>query len=1135
MYATVSRVWSRWIGRIGASRIVGLMITLVLMSVVVVGTSDGAVAEPRSQSSYQEEAAKHAPQAELELAPHDPQPMVALPKTEGFEGPWPNDWALLATEAKYWGPNECLAYQGSYDGWPARFDGDGYPSHTDPPACTAPAGYPYDFQSFMVYGPFSTVGAALGAVDFKALIDTETGYDWGGVIAKAGSADCTDLAGYDGPLSSGNSGGWIDWSEDLSNFSFVGNLLGQANVCIAFLFLSDSSITDVGFFLDNINIWTSVDGGLENDDKANAIVIPEPIPYSNSQSPVGATTELGEPLSCGDIGSTVWYEFTPSQNLDLAADTFTSAYDTVLAVYTGTPGVLPDPGDLVGCNDDTAGFQSRVDFAAAAGTTYQFQVGGFEGDTGSLVFNLGEPPPPPLEECTLSGPQTLVLTNLPEASAASEQPPVLIPRRVPQKLATAGEAAGEAPEANVIDGSATAGIQPLAAPPIGTSFEGLDYNDNPFGLTPPDPQIAVGPDHVFEMVNVTGRIYSKAGAVINTFTLRDFFGLDPGLWLDTDPKVIYDDISGRWVAIYLASDDSTIGAIYLSVSQTSDATGGWNVYRCDYDGLFPDYPGLGLTNDKVTVSSNLFDLTSGFYVAEHTFVIEKADVVAGLPAASVGLHNFPYQPDRFTVRPAHTLSSASDQYLATFDVSSGLLPAKELTVIRVSGSPGAGNVVENTWNVTLTNSQDWPPFSETDGGGSIHSLDFRLLEAIWRDGSLWGSAAAACVPPGDTETRSCAHLIEVNTSSQTLLNDILFGAPGEYFSFPAIRTDSDNNLHVSLTHTTPSIWAEARVAGRLATDPPNTMSGSTLLRAGEVLHDSGRWGDYLGAAVDPVDPCQVWVVGEYAKDTSALGWDWGTYIGQLQYPECGGVGDGIVVRMGSGSVSPGDTITLDLDALDVDLPPGPIGAFTIEVGYDPALAPATACTPDPDGIFDFANCSPNFAPGVARCTGVSILGVSGPVSTLCDITFTADPGAPIPPDILIPLPVTCAVLTDPGGGPLDCLPEDGLLTIVSFVQGDVNCDEISNVVDALFILQYEVGLRAGTDQCPLPPEPPPWLYLPACDVSDDGLCNVVDALFILQCEVGIPNPFCPAPVQVAPQEATSQEARPPQRGSNRRL
>ncbi len=215
---------------------------------------------PRSESSFKAEIAGRVSPTELELAPHDLQPMAALPKTEDFEGSWPNDWQLLATEAKYWGPNECLAYGGSYDGWPARFDGTGYPSHTNPPACTVPSGYPLNFQSVMVYGPLSTVGATSGAVDFKALIDTELGYDWGGVIAKTGG-NCTDFPGtYNGPIRSGDWGGWIDWSEDLADFSGVGNLLGQANVCIAFLFWSDVIISDYpGFFLDNIDI--SIDTG----------------------------------------------------------------------------------------------------------------------------------------------------------------------------------------------------------------------------------------------------------------------------------------------------------------------------------------------------------------------------------------------------------------------------------------------------------------------------------------------------------------------------------------------------------------------------------------------------------------------------------------------------------------------------------------------------------------------------------------------------------------------------------------------------------------------------------------------------------------------------------------------------------
>jgi len=121
-----------------------------------------------------------------------------------------------------------------------------------------------------------------------------------------------------------------------------------------------------------------------NDNFASAIVIGAP-PYSKSQSTVGATTQAGEPSDCGDIAGTVWYQFTPSTDTILSADTFMSGYDTVLAVYTGSSvGSLT----LVDCNDDAIGLGSLVSFAASAGTTYRFQVGGFSGRTGNLVFNL---------------------------------------------------------------------------------------------------------------------------------------------------------------------------------------------------------------------------------------------------------------------------------------------------------------------------------------------------------------------------------------------------------------------------------------------------------------------------------------------------------------------------------------------------------------------------------------------------------------------------------------------------------------------------------------------------------------------------------------------------------------------------
>ena len=64
---------------------------------------------------------------------------------------------------------------------------------------------------------------------------------------------------------------------------------------------------------------------------------------------------------------------------------------------------------------------------------------------------------------------------------------------------------------------------PLTPPTILGSFAGLDANVNPFLLSPPDPILAAGPDHVIEAVNVALRIYSKDGTVLETQLLDEFF------------------------------------------------------------------------------------------------------------------------------------------------------------------------------------------------------------------------------------------------------------------------------------------------------------------------------------------------------------------------------------------------------------------------------------------------------------------------------------------------------------------------------------------------------------------------------------------------------------------------------------
>jgi hypothetical protein len=126
-----------------------------------------------------------------------------------------------------------------------------------------------------------------------------------------------------------------------------------------------------------------------NDDFDDATVIPG-LPFTDQIDTSEATTAPDDP-DCFGAGPTVWYTFSPNQDMRIAADTFGSDYDTTLSVYTGTRGDLLQ----IACNDDSDSLQSRVVFDAAANETYFFMVGAFaSGPGGNLAFNIDVAPPP---------------------------------------------------------------------------------------------------------------------------------------------------------------------------------------------------------------------------------------------------------------------------------------------------------------------------------------------------------------------------------------------------------------------------------------------------------------------------------------------------------------------------------------------------------------------------------------------------------------------------------------------------------------------------------------------------------------------------------------------------------------------
>jgi hypothetical protein len=100
-----------------------------------------------------------------------------------------------------------------------------------------------------------------------------------------------------------------------------------------------------------------------------------------------ATKEAGEPAHADNPGGhSVWYRWTAPRRGTMTFRTEGSAFDTLLAVYTGSN---LSSLTLVASNDDSrlGGTSSLVRFKAPAGTTYWIAVDGKDGAFGSLVLN----------------------------------------------------------------------------------------------------------------------------------------------------------------------------------------------------------------------------------------------------------------------------------------------------------------------------------------------------------------------------------------------------------------------------------------------------------------------------------------------------------------------------------------------------------------------------------------------------------------------------------------------------------------------------------------------------------------------------------------------------------------------------
>ncbi len=181
-------------------------------------------------------------------------------------------------------------------------------------------------------------------------------------------------------------------------------------------------VSNGNFTLLSSNASLTVSNPVSNDNFAAPAVL-SGISAGQAVSNTAATGEVGEPVhfNANTTASSVWFSWTPPVSGTAAIDTFGSAIDTALAVYTGNS--LGGLAFLAQNNDSAGTTQSRIVLPVTAGVTYRIAVGGNTATRGSIQLNVAVTvrPSPGGQIISLGQPASFTVVTDPGAS-----PPVVV-------------------------------------------------------------------------------------------------------------------------------------------------------------------------------------------------------------------------------------------------------------------------------------------------------------------------------------------------------------------------------------------------------------------------------------------------------------------------------------------------------------------------------------------------------------------------------------------------------------------------------------------------------------------------------------------------------------------------------------
>ncbi len=435
----------------------------------------------------------------------------------------------------------------------------------------------------------------------------------------------------------------------------------------------------------------------------------------------------------------------------------------------------------------------------------------------------------------------------------------------PVELEPEGAAPHEPPVfTGEVDLSGLLAAESLAGPDYG--FLGITQTS----LTPPDPHVAVGPNHVVCIVNGRMTFYEKDGT--QTFTVAT--DGSSGFWASLgaangfifDPEVLYDPHSDRFMAMLNERNGSAY--FLFAVSDDSDPNGVWHKYRFNATTHVND---TDIDSPNFAVDDTAVYLTADFFGPDKFLVmmVDKAAVLIGAPNPTET--SLVITGQQSIGVPVNYDAGAPAQYMVeAFESSSN-------TQLRLHAiTDPLGNPQRQTIDITvpLYEQPENPPQLGTSS--RPETFEARFWSCMYRNGSLWATHHV-----NSSHVRQRWYEIAMNgwpgggTPTVAQVGEVVPGEGVRTF-FGSIWADDDGNAGLVFARSSSTEFISMSRVFRQASDPLGTMTPAQVMQQSTAPTLSGRWGDYSGVVADPFAPGAFWGYAEYITSGA-----WATWVGLM--------------------------------------------------------------------------------------------------------------------------------------------------------------------------------------------------------------------------------------------------------------